>query len=74
MSLFANIEPTTISQESQEPQMQAGAGQVVGINASTTTAALIDAQDKRIERAANILQAIAAVIAIIYFINSFIKN
>lgn len=78
MSLFTNIETTTITQESQEPQIQAGAGQFSTINATSsagsTAAALIEAQDKRIERATNILQAIAAIIAIIYFINSFIKK
>ena len=70
---------TSIFDEVQNPATaiteptQAGAAVVAPLSFAAQSA-LENEQDKRIQRVTNILQGAAALIAIIYFINSFFKK
>ena len=69
-SIFDDVQNP--AQAIQEPT-QSGAAKVAPLSFAGQSA-LEDQQDKRIQRVTNILQGAAAVIAIIYFINSFLKK
>ena len=75
-SIFDAPKVTTITEQATMPQSQmpAGAGERSTILSLPAQKLLIDISDSRLQRATNILQSVAALIAIIYFVNSLLKK
>lgn len=76
-SLFDQNFAKTITAQAEEPQpaKAAGAGTVSTLQeAAAGEMVLMDLNDRRLQRLANILQSVAALIAIIYFIHSIAKK
>lgn len=72
-SLFDQPTPTTITDEAKNrPNTATGTGKATSLSIESQYL-LIDLADRRIARTANILQIVAALIAIVYFIKKSLK-